>query len=48
MKILLTGASGYLGGHVLHALKEAGHEVRAVDSTRRAIWNGSGPMQTRS
>ncbi|MEZ6005416.1 MAG: NAD-dependent epimerase/dehydratase family protein [Planctomycetota bacterium] len=39
MKILLTGASGYLGGHVLHALKEAGHEVRAVThSTRHLEW----------
>ena len=28
--ILLTGASGYVGSHLLEALTEAGHEVRAL------------------
>jgi uncharacterized protein YbjT (DUF2867 family) len=27
MKILLTGASGFIGGHILRALQAAGHEV---------------------
>lgn len=27
MKILLTGASGFIGGHILRALQTAGHEV---------------------
>ncbi len=34
MKIALTGATGFLGGHVLHRSLEAGHSVRAL--TRKA------------
>lgn len=44
MKILLTGASGFLGGHVLRACVEAGHGVRAfvrptsrIDEIRDAL-----------
>ena len=33
MKIALTGATGFVGGHLLRRLVEAGHEVRAL--TRR-------------
>jgi len=33
-KVFLTGASGFLGGHVLRELCAAGHEVRAL--SRRA------------
>ena len=32
MRILLTGAAGFIGGAVLTALREAGHEVVAVDA----------------
>ena len=32
-KILLTGASGYVGGRLLSALEEAGHDLRCM--TRR-------------
>ena len=30
MKVLLTGGSGFLGGHVLRACVDAGHEVRVL------------------
>lgn len=30
MKILLTGGTGFLGGHTVAALRAAGHEVRAL------------------
>lgn len=39
LKVALTGATGFVGGHVLRRLIEAGHEVRAL--TRR-------PMESRS
>ena len=32
MKVLMTGASGFIGGKVAHALLEAGHEVVALSS----------------
>jgi dTDP-L-rhamnose 4-epimerase len=31
MRVLLTGAAGFIGGHIRTALVEAGHEVVAVD-----------------
>jgi predicted dehydrogenase/nucleoside-diphosphate-sugar epimerase len=30
MKVLVTGATGFLGGHIVEALTAAGHEVRAL------------------
>tara|TARA_B100000401_G_C52348412_1_gene504542 strand:- start:88 stop:270 length:183 start_codon:yes stop_codon:yes gene_type:complete len=30
-KILVTGAGGFIGGHLVKRLIEQGHEVRAVD-----------------
>jgi UDP-glucose 4-epimerase len=33
MKVLVTGASGFLGRHVVAALRDAGHTVRALDRT---------------
>ena len=30
MKVMLTGATGFIGGHTLKALLDAGHEVRAL------------------
>jgi UDP-glucuronate 4-epimerase len=32
MKIFLTGAAGFIGSHVAHALLEKGHSVSGVDS----------------
>lgn len=40
MTIALTGATGFVGGHVLRRLREAGHDVRAL--TRRPQPPGDG------
>ena len=37
MKVLVTGASGFLGSHVLPLLKEAGHTVRAVSRSAKEL-----------
>src|SRR4051812_5472565 len=31
MKVLLTGAAGFIGSHLARALLQAGHSVRAID-----------------
>jgi len=44
MKILLTGASGFIGSHLLRALTSGGHQVRAcVRNTVAAAREFSGP-----
>ena len=30
MKVLITGASGFLGGHLVEAFRREGYEVRAM------------------
>lgn len=37
MNVLLTGAAGFIGQHVLRELLARGHQVRAIDSLRRDV-----------
>lgn len=37
MKLIVTGASGFLGGHAVRAARAAGHEVVAVGRRREAL-----------
>src|SRR5438105_285696 len=32
MRLVVTGGAGYIGGHVVRALVQAGHEVHVVDN----------------
>src|SRR5215469_18666505 len=40
MRVLVTGAAGFIGSHVLDALRAQGHEVRALDSLSPAVHDG--------
>jgi len=37
-KIVVAGAGGFIGGHLIKALKETGHQVRAVDIKPLTKW----------
>ncbi|WP_026340998.1 NAD-dependent epimerase/dehydratase family protein [Actinomadura atramentaria] len=37
MKVVVTGAAGFVGGHVAEALARAGHAVLAVDAPARSL-----------
>ncbi len=39
MKVLVTGAGGFIGGHLVGALIADGHEVRAVDAKPLTDWH---------
>ncbi|MDQ1419644.1 MAG: hypothetical protein QOJ52_1606, partial [Acidimicrobiaceae bacterium] len=41
MKVLVTGATGFVGSHLCAALVDAGHEVRAM-TRRPASYSGPG------
>lgn len=45
LRVLLTGAAGYLGSHVHRALLAAGHEVVAIDALLESVHgaNAAGP-----
>lgn len=43
MRILLTGAAGFIGRHVMDGLLARGHEVRAFDSLRSDVHRSDAP-----
>jgi dTDP-L-rhamnose 4-epimerase len=42
MRVLVTGAAGFIGSHVAEAMRAAGHDVRGLDSLSPAV-HGGGP-----
>jgi len=37
MRVLVTGAAGFIGSHIAETMREAGHEVRGLDSLTPAV-----------
>ena len=46
--ILLTGATGYVGGRLLHALEERGERVRCLSRRPEYLLRGASPRRPRS
>ena len=40
MRVLVTGAAGFIGSHIAETMRAAGHEVRGLDSLTPAVHNG--------
>jgi dTDP-L-rhamnose 4-epimerase len=40
MRVLVTGAAGFIGSHILEAARDLGHEVRGYDSLTPAVHDG--------
>ena len=40
MRVLVTGAAGFIGSHIAETMRAAGHEVRGLDSLSPAVHNG--------
>src|SRR5260370_31741243 len=40
MRVLVTGAAGFIGSHIASMVREAGHEVRGLDSLTPAVHSG--------
>jgi dTDP-L-rhamnose 4-epimerase len=40
MRVLVTGAAGFIGSHITETMQAAGHDVRGLDSLTPAVHNG--------
>jgi dTDP-L-rhamnose 4-epimerase len=40
MRVLVTGAAGFIGSHIAETIRAAGHQVRGLDSLTPAVHNG--------